>query len=69
MPEGFAAYKPRDNNGFAADEPLIVYTEPIGVAWKKDGDEFSSKLTVDFEIRTPDGKVLAGQKGFGEFAL
>jgi hypothetical protein len=39
------------------------------VAWKQNGDEFSSKLTVDFEIRTPDGKVLAGQKGFGEFAL
>ena len=51
VPEGFAAYKPRADNVFAADEPLIVYTEPIGVAWKKDGDEFSSKLVVDFEIR------------------
>jgi len=69
VPEGFAAYKPRDTTSFAQNEPLIVYTEPIGVAWKQNGDEFSSKLTVDFEIRTPDGKVLAGQKGFGEFAL
>jgi hypothetical protein len=69
VPEGFAAYKPRDNTGFKPGEPLIVYAEPIGVAWKQDGDEFSSKLTVDFEIRTPDGKVLAGQKGFGEFSL
>lgn len=69
VPEGFAAYRPRDNTSFKQGEPLIIYTEPIGVAWKQDGDEFSSKLTVDFEIRTPDGKVLAGQKGFGEFAL
>lgn len=69
IPDGFAAYKPRDNTTFAAEEPLIVYTEPIGVVWKQDGDEFSSKLVVDFEIRTPDGKVLAGQKGFGEFSL
>lgn len=69
VPEGFAAYKPRDNTSFKQGEPLIIYTEPIGVAWKQNGDEFSSKLTVDFEIRTPDGKVLAGQKGFGEFAL
>ena len=69
VPEGFAAYKPRDTTSFAQGEPLIVYAEPIGVAWKQDGDEFSSKLTVDFEIRTPDGKVLAGQKGFGEFSL
>jgi hypothetical protein len=69
IPEGFAAYQPRANNIFAADEPLIVYTEPIGVAWTKNGDEFSSKLVVDFDIRSPDGQVLAGQKGFGEFAL
>ena len=69
VPEGFAAYQPRADNVFAADEPLIVYTEPIGVAWKKDGDEFSSKLVVDFEIRLPDGQVLAGQRGFGEFEL
>jgi hypothetical protein len=69
IPEGFAAYRPRADNVFAADEPLIVYTEPIGVAWKRDGDEFSSKLVVDFEIRLPDGQVLAGQRGFGEFEL
>jgi len=69
VPEGFAAYEPRADNIFSPDEPLIVYTEPIGVAWTKDGDEVSSKLTVDFEIRLPDGKVLAGQRGFGEFAL
>jgi hypothetical protein len=69
IPDGFAAYQPRDGHAFGAEEPIIVYTEPIGVAWKKQGDLFSSKLVVDFEIRTPDGKVLAGQRGFGEFEL
>jgi hypothetical protein len=69
VPDGYASYEPRGNNIFTPDEPLIVYTEPIGVAWTKDGDEYSTKLSVDFEIRSPDGKVLAGQKGFGEFAL
>lgn len=69
VPEGFADYKPRANNQFSPDEPLIVYSEPIGVAWKNDGDEYSSQLVVDFEIRSPEGQVLASQKGFGEFAL
>lgn len=69
IPEGFAAYRPRADNAFGPDEPIIVYTEPIGVAWKKQGDEYASKLVVDFEIRTPDGQVLAGQRGFGEFEL
>ena len=69
VPEGFAAYRPRADNVFAPDEPLIIYTEPIGVAWKTDGDDYSSKLVVDFEIRTPEGQVLTGQKAFGEFEL
>lgn len=69
VPEGFAAYHPRADNVFGVDEPLIVYAEPVGVIWKKNGDEFASNLTVDFEIRTRDGQVLAGQRGFGEFAL
>lgn len=69
VPEGFADYQPRADNVFTPDEPLIVYTEPIGVSWIKDGDELTTKLIVDFEIRLPDGKVLAGQRGFGEFAL
>ena len=69
VPEGFASYEPRADNIFTPDQPLIVYTEPIGVAWTKDGDEFSTKLSVDFEIRSPDGKVQAGQRAFGEFAL
>lgn len=69
VPEGFAAYQPRADSIFSTDEPIIVYTEPIGVAWKKDGEQFASKLVVDFEIRSPDGQVLAGQKGFGEFEL
>ncbi len=69
IPEGFAAYEPRGDNVFASGEPLIVYAEPIGVSWAKEGEEVTAKLVVDFEIRQPDGQVLAGQKGFGEFAL
>jgi hypothetical protein len=69
VPEGFADYTPRPNNQFSPEEPLIIYSEPIGVTWTKDGDQYSSKLVVDFEIRSPEGQVLAGQRGFGEFAL
>ncbi len=68
-PGGFAIYDPRANNVFKPGEPLIVYTEPVGIAWKQEGDKVSSKLVVDFEVRSPDGQVLGGQKSFGEFAL
>jgi hypothetical protein len=68
-PDGFAIYDPRPNNVFKPGEPLIIYTEPVGIAWQQDGDKVSSKLVVDFEVRSPDGQVLGGQKAFGEFAL
>lgn len=68
-PGGFAIYDPRPNNVFKPGEPLIVYTEPVGITWQQDGDKVSSKLVVDFQVRSPDGQVLGGQNGFGEFAL
>jgi hypothetical protein len=68
-PSGFASYEPRADNVFKPGEPLIVYTEPIGISWQQEGDTVSSKLAVDFELRSPDGAVLGGQKGFGEFAF
>jgi hypothetical protein len=68
-PGGFAIYDPRPDNVFKPGEPLIVYTEPVGIAWQQDGDKVSSKLVVDFELRSPDGQVLGGQKGFGEFTF
>src|SRR6187431_2240912 len=68
-PGGFGIYDPRPNNVFKPGEPLIVYTEPIGIAWQQNGDKVSSKLVVDFEVRSPDGQVLGGQKAFGDFSL
>jgi hypothetical protein len=68
-PEGFAIYDPRKSNVFLPGEPLIVYTEPIGVTWKQADGTYSSKLMIDFEIKTPDGKTITGQKDFGQFTL
>src|SRR4029079_5750889 len=56
-PGGFAIYDPRPNNVFKPGEPLIVYTEPIGIAWQQNGDKVSSKLVVDFGGRSPATRV------------
>lgn len=65
--DGFGIYTPRPDSVFAADETLRIYLEPIGFDWKKEDGLFTSLLTVDFDLASPDGKVLAGQKGFGRF--
>jgi hypothetical protein len=67
-PIAFGVYKPRAGNVFNAGEPLIAYLEPVGMGWApQDGALFHSLLTADFEIRSPDGQVLAGKREFGRF--
>jgi hypothetical protein len=66
-PRGFGIYQPRAGNVFRPGEPLIVYVEPVGLAWKTEGAINRAQVVTDFEIRTPDGKILGGQKEFGKF--
>ena len=66
-PRGFGIYQPRANNVFRPGEPLVVYAEPVGVGWKAEGGVNRAQMVTDFEIRTADGKVLGGQKEFGQF--
>lgn len=65
--DGYGIYTARDNNSFATGEPLLIYLEPVGFDWKQQDGLYNSLLTVDFDLTTPDGNVLAGQKGFGKF--
>jgi hypothetical protein len=66
-PKGFGIYKPRADNVFKPGEPLIIYAEPIGMGWKTENGVNRALVAADFEIRTPDGKILGGQKDFGRF--
>ena len=65
--KAFGIYNPRNDNVFKRGEPLLVYVEPVGFDWKPDGDLYTAHLTVDYEIGTPQGQILAGQRGFDHF--
>lgn len=65
--DGYGIYTARQNNAFAAGEPLLIYLEPVGFDWIPKDGLYVSLLTVDFDLTSPDGNVLAGQKGFGRF--
>jgi hypothetical protein len=65
--DGFGIYTERSDNVFPEGETLRIYLEPVGFDWSEKDGLFNSLLTVDFDLTTPDGKVLAGQKGFGRF--
>ncbi len=66
-PQGMGIYQPRASNVFRPGEPLIVYAEPVGLAWKTEGAINRAQVATDFAVRTSDGKILGGQREFGKF--
>ena len=65
----FGQYEARSSNRFGLDEKVMLYVEPVGYGWETSADGYRSELVTDFLLSTPDGKILAGQKGFGTFPL
>ena len=60
-PQGFGVYTPRKNNVFKLGEKIYVYLEPVGLTWKMQDGFYHMAATVDYEVRTPEGKVILGQ--------
>jgi hypothetical protein len=68
-PGGFGLFEPRPTAAFNQGEPLLVYVEPVGFAWNKEGDGYRALIVADFEIRSADGNILGGRKNFGQFNI
>ena len=50
-------------------EAFVIYAEPVGYVWAANGDAYDFGVSVDFAVKSPDGKILSGQDGFGKFAM
>ena len=68
--DGFGIYEPRQDAVFRGDEPIVVYAEPVGYAWKDRGDgTYSFGFDIDLVVKTPDGRIVAGQENFQKLEL
>lgn len=68
-PDGFGEFVERKSNVFKPGEKLVAYVEPVGYGWKEaGGGTFEFGFAVDFLVKTPDGRVLAGQENFANLA-
>ena len=68
-PTGFGLYDLREGSTFKRSEPLIVYAEPMGYGYGRDGSLYVISLDLDFAIKNPNGKVVASQENFGNLAF
>lgn len=64
-PAGFGMYTPHASDSFKPGEKLTAYAEPVGYGWKQVGNGmFEFGFVVDFLVKSPDGKILAGKQDF-----
>ena len=67
-PSRFGVYQGRDGSVFKPGEKLFIYAEPVGYAYRKDGDAYEIDMVADVALRSPRG-TLGVQKGFATFGL
>ena len=65
-PGGFGMYDIRRNNEFKGDEKLVIYFEPSGYTYGRDGDLFVIDLGFDFVLKDSSGTSLGGQLDFSK---
>jgi len=63
-PQGFGIYDLHEGSTFKRSEKIILYAEPIGYGFRKDGELNVIDLSLDFEVRAKDGRLIGGQKAF-----
>jgi hypothetical protein len=63
-PAGFGIYDLHEGSTFKRSEPLILYAEPVGYGYRKDGELNVIDLSLDFEVKAKDGRPIGGQKAF-----
>ena len=69
-PVGYAMYEPKQQPVFKPGEALVSYVEPIGLTWKPAAaGKMQTHFTVDLDILSASGEVLANQKAFGDFTF
>ncbi len=67
---GFGIYEPRAGNVYAPGEPILLYVEPMGFKHKKLSDgRYTFGVSVDFMVKAPDGRILAGKKNLKRFTM
>ncbi|ODN71724.1 hypothetical protein [Methylobrevis pamukkalensis] len=68
-PSGFGIYDARLTNIFKEGEDMLVYAEPYGFGYGRDGELFLIDFEADFELKTPTGQILHEQKAFADLKM
>jgi hypothetical protein len=66
---GYGIFNPRASSVFDSGETMLVYAEPVGFGWRRDGEIFQTDIAADVVFRTADGKEIYRKDEFQNLAL
>jgi hypothetical protein len=64
-PQAYGMYSPRSGNTFDGVEPIQLYFEPVGYAFKKSGRFYSVNVDASFTVLKRDGTPLGEEQPLG----
>lgn len=66
---GFGIFKQRPNAVFTAGQPMLVYAEPVGFGWTRNGEVYTTDFAADVVFRDKAGKEIFRKDEFQIFNL
>ncbi len=68
-PAGFGMIQRKGDDKYKPNETIILYVEPVGYHFAKNGKTYNFGLTADFSVTDEKGNILGGKKGFGSWEM
>ena len=66
----YGIYEPKGSSNFASGEPLYLYLEPMGFAYKKNpAGYYEFGFKADFVLEDDEGNELGGQEEFADLTF
>ena len=65
----YGSAKTRPDNIYKSGDPVFIYVEPVGYRFASRGDGIDFKIACDLTLLSKDGKVLGGQRDFGQWTI
>jgi hypothetical protein len=59
----YGIYEPRGSHRYAPGEPIMIYVEPVGYGYRKEGELWHFGLAADLFVLDKAGNILAGKEG------
>ena len=59
---GYGLHRPREDNRYAPGESILIYVEPVGYGYRRDGETWRFGFDTDLLVLDEAGKVLGGQE-------